>query len=97
VTSCLGKGRVQLKNLQSGKELKNRYHTANIKLYQCSDSNEQQNIMVLSERQKELLLCFIDGEVLKEVEKGVLLIQEKHVECRPERVTGKVLTFFYLF
>lgn len=99
IVKCLDKGRVKLKNLQSGKTLKNTYHAVNLKIYNSADENNACEVVpevtlnVLSEKEKECLRCFIDQDIIEStVICSYQKLSEDVIECRPEKVPGKILS-----
>ena len=97
IVKCLEKGRVKLKNLQSGKVLKNTYHAVNLKVYHSEDNNAcevmSEATVTLSEKEKQCLRCFVDQDVIE----STLLcssqkLSEDVIECRPEKVPGEILS-----
>ena len=99
IAICLDKGRVRLKNLQSGKTLKNTYHAVNLKIYNSIDETNASEVVpevalnVLSEKQKECFRCFIDQDVIEStVIRNFQKLSEHVIECRPEKVPEKILS-----
>lgn len=60
IVICLVKGRVKLKNLQSGKTNKNTNHSVNLKIYNSADENDacgvvSEVVVTLSKKEKGVL------------------------------------------
>ena len=82
---------------KSGKVLKNAYHAVNLKVYHSEDNNAcevmSEATVTLSEKEKQCLRCFVDQDVIE----STLLcssqkLSEDVIECRPEKVPGKILS-----
>lgn len=105
VVSLEGKGRAKLRNVASGKELKNLYHLVNLKLYKQHDMNTSEqddgetaveelssNLHVnISEENKLILLMFVDEDAIKKVEEGKEFIKEEDIQTKPEKLPGRLV------